>query len=361
MPRPAIPTNPASFEGLPALTPLSWLFRGAVAAARAFRTAPAPAFGRPRVISIGNLEVGGSGKTPLALWLCDRATREGKPVAYVSRGFGGAAARGPLVTVVPAEGVAPASFAGLRVVARGARELAAAVGDEGAVVAARAPRVHLVMARDKRRAVAVAAQLGAEIVVVDDGFQTFALARHVDVVLLDARRPLGNGYLLPAGRLREPPSAVERADVVVFNGAADRAAIEAARARVARWLDPRAPVYGLRRVIAWTAGTPAATGAVSEALLVAGLAKPGDFASTVEATGVRVVDRLVFRDHHRYTASDVAAIRARSAGRAIVTTEKDWVKLSVFEWGDGPVWVARLDVDLVGGDPSLSWMNGALG
>lgn len=354
-------TKPTSFEGATALVPVSWVYRGAVATVRAFRTAAPPVAAGPRVISIGNLEVGGSGKTPMALWLCERAMRAGKPVAYVSRGFGSTAERGPLVTVLPAQGTAPASFAGLRVVARSSRDLALAVGDEGAVVAARAARTPLVFARDKRRAVEVAGQLGAEIVVVDDGFQSFSLARHVDVLLLDARRPFGNGQLLPAGRLREPPSAIERAHVIVFNGAADAAAIDAATAQITRWLRPHTPVYGLRRVIAWSAATPAATGAVSDALLVAGLAKPADFERTVQERGVRVVDRLVFRDHHRYTAGDVATIRARAGGRDIVTTEKDWVKLARFDWGEVRVWVARLDVDLVGGDVSLPWLNGDLG
>jgi tetraacyldisaccharide 4'-kinase len=193
--------------------------------------------GLPRVVSVGNLEVGGSGKTPLALWLVERAAAAGRRVAYASRGFASAAEHGPLVTVVPAhDGAPPASLAGLRIVARSAPGLADAAGDEAAVVAARAPAVPLVLARDKRRAVDVAGHLGAEIVVVDDAFQSFALARHVDVLLLDSLHPLANGRVLPAGRLREAPSAIGRADIVVFNGAGSTADIDASKARVARWL-----------------------------------------------------------------------------------------------------------------------------
>jgi tetraacyldisaccharide 4'-kinase len=347
---PVASAHSTTWEGVPALLPLSWVYRGGVALVRALRGPARAQDSGPRVVAIGNLEVGGSGKTPLALWLLERWAREGKRAAYVSRGFGSAAGKGPLVTVVTRADAAPASFAGLRVVFRGAHDLAAAIGDEAAMIARRAPSAALVMSRDKRRAVRVAGELGAEVVVVDDAFQSFALARHVDVLLLDARRPLANGNVLPAGRLREPPSAIARADVVVFNGASDAGALEAAQARVARWMHAGQRVYGLRRVVRLVAATPAARGSVSSALVVSGLARPDAFRESVEAAGVRAGDVLVFRDHHRYTGADAAAIQARARGGAVVTTEKDWVKLERFDWGETPVWVARLAVELVGGD-----------
>ncbi|HEU4929949.1 MAG TPA: tetraacyldisaccharide 4'-kinase, partial [Candidatus Krumholzibacteria bacterium] len=212
-------------DGVAFLQPLSWVYRGGVAIARA-RRAGKPARARPRVVSVGNLTVGGSGKTPLALLLVERALAAGGSVAYASRGFAGAAERGPSVTWVPSEkAAAPVTFAGLRVVSRRAGDLAERVGDEAAMVAARVPRADVLVARDKRRAIEAAAAMALDLVVVDDAFQSFALARHIDVVMLDARRPIGNGRLLPAGPLREPPSALARADVLVFNGAADLAAI----------------------------------------------------------------------------------------------------------------------------------------
>ncbi|HXV13763.1 MAG TPA: tetraacyldisaccharide 4'-kinase [Candidatus Krumholzibacteria bacterium] len=344
-----ISSNRSTWEGVPALTPLSWVYRGGVAAARALRRPAGAGDSTPRVVAIGNLEVGGSGKTPLALWLLERWARAGKRAAYVSRGFGSAAGTGPLVTVVPAANAAPASFAGLRLVFRDGPDLAASIGDEAAMVARRATAIPLVIARDKRRAVEVASAMGAEVVVVDDAFQSFALARHLDLLLLDARRPLASGRVLPAGRLREPPSAIARADVVVFNGAADAAAIEGATARVARWIHARQRVYGLRRVVRLVAATPSAKEPVSRAVVVSGIARPDDLRDAIEALGVHVADAIAFRDHHRYTEADVGVIRERARGGAIVTTEKDWVKLERFEWGETPVWVARLDVELVGG------------
>jgi tetraacyldisaccharide 4'-kinase len=352
--------NTLAWDGIPALTPLSWVYRGGVSIVRALRTPGRPVASTPRVVSVGNLEVGGSGKTPLCLLLLERALRAGKRVAYASRGFGSAAERGPLVTVVLAEGAPPpVSFAGLRLVARHHHDLANAIGDEAAMVARRLPAATLVFAGDKRRAAAAAARLHAELVVVDDAFQSFALARHLDVVLLDARRPLANGHVLPAGRLREAPSAIARADVVVFNGASDARAIEEARAHLARRLRPRQHVFGLRRTLSLVPSTAVAAGAPTDAVLVSGIARPDDFRSSVAAAGVRVADAIVFRDHHRYSIDDALAIRTRARGRGIVTTEKDWVKLERYDWGETPVWVARLDVALVGaGADDASWLLG---
>lgn len=346
-------------DGMPILAPLSWVYRAGVATARAARTARPPAPGPPRVVAVGNLEVGGSGKTPLALWLVERVAAMGKGVAYVSRGFASAAEHGPLVTVVSGNDSAPpAGLAGLRLVARSAPGLVAAAGDEAAVVAERAPGVPLVLARDKRRAVEVAARFGAEVVVVDDAFQSFALARHVDVLLLDAERPLANGRVLPAGRLREAPSAIKRANVVVFNRAENEDAVEASTARVAPWLRDDAKVYGLRRRVVLVASTRGAIGLPAAALFVAAIAKPEEFVRSVEATGVLVEGLVAYRDHHRYADADARAIRARAPGGALVTTEKDWTKLRRFDWGDTGVWIARLEVELVGRNAVDAWLLG---
>jgi len=342
-------------DGVAILHPLSWLYRGGVALARA-RRAGKPARARPRVVSVGNLTVGGSGKTPLALLLVERALAAGVKVAYASRGFAGAAERGAHVTWVPGENTgAPPTFAGLRVIARHSGDLAARVGDEAAMVAQRAPGADLLVARDKRRAIDAAAAMALDIVVVDDAFQSFVLARHVDVVMLDARSPLGNRRLLPAGPLREPPSALGRADVLVFNGAADMALVEDARQRVAAYLRAGQRVYGLRRSITLVPMTPVAHERPLEALLVAGIARPKDFEASVAGVGA-TTEMLAFRDHHRYNERDARRICEQAGTRAIVTTEKDWVKLSGFDWGDRAVWVARLDVDLVGENDVDAWL-----
>jgi len=343
-------------DGIAALLPASWMYRGGVAVVRALRTPAKPASAVPRVVSVGNLTVGGSGKTPLALWLVERALRAGKSAAYASRGFAGAGERGPWVSWIPAAGAsAPSSFAGVRVVARDA-DIARTVGDEAALVALRAPRASVLVARDKRRAVQVASRLGVDVVVVDDALQSFALPRHIDLILLDARRPFGNGRLLPAGPLREPPSALARADVVVFNGASDADSIARARESVSLWLRAGQRVYGLRREVALVPVTRPASETLRDAVLVAGIARPEDFRAAIEAAGVGASETMEFRDHYRYDDADVRRIHARAGGRPIITTEKDWVKLSRFDWGDRAVWMARLDVDLVGHDDVDAWL-----
>ena len=351
----------AVWDGIPALAPLAWTYRAGVSVARALRAPGRPVTSTPRVVSVGNLEVGGSGKTPLCLLLLEHALRAGKRVAYASRGFASAAERGPAGDRRPRRRCvgASASFAGLRLLTR-IEVLPEAIGDEGALVARRVPAATLVFARDKRRAVEVAARVQADVVVVDDAFQSFALARHVDVLLLDARRPLANGRVLPAGRLREAPGALARADVIVFNGASDARAIEEARKRVARWLRPQQRIFGLRRTLTLAPSTPGAVGAgvPKDVVLASGIARPDDFRASVEGTGVRVTDAVLFRDHHRYTSDDVRVLRTQAGGRGLVTTEKDWVKLERFDWGNTAVWVARLDVALVGADDETARLFG---
>src|SRR5262249_40249812 len=154
----------------------------------------------------------------------------------------GATISGSVVTCVLPPEMTPPSLAGMRVLSRGHPDLAREIGDEGALVVERAPGVAALFCHDKRRAVHTAAELGVGRVILDDAFQSWRVARHVDIVLLDAARPLDGGHLLPAGRLREKPGALARAEAIVFNGAADADAIAAGRARIERWIRPGLPL-----------------------------------------------------------------------------------------------------------------------
>jgi tetraacyldisaccharide 4'-kinase len=335
-----------------ALLPLSWAYAAGVAVDRALRTVPrAPGASRPRVVSIGNLETGGSGKTPLAIWWLARAAEDGARVAYVSRGYGARAVGAHTVTGVLPGDVLPVDAAGWRVLARSHPELAREIGDEGALVVERAPGAAALFCADKRRAVAAAAALGVDVVVLDDGFQSWRVARNTDVVMLDAARPLDGGALLPAGTLREAPSALRRADAVVFNGASSEDALQNARARVARWLRDGIPVAGMARSLSFAAVGAGAQASPWRLVAVSAIARPEAFARSLADAGVVVAAHLMFRDHHRYDAKDVARIAARAAREdaEVVTTEKDWVKLRGLEL-PARVWVARLEVALIG-DP----------
>jgi tetraacyldisaccharide 4'-kinase len=229
-----------------------------------------------------------------------------------------------------------------------ASALARAMGDEAALVAERVPEAVVVVGPAKQRAVRMAVDAGAEVVVVDDAFQSWALARDLDVVLLDAVRPIGAGRLLPAGTLRERPAALCRADVVVFNGVDSLDQLAELSRQVKRWLRDDARVLGLRRVLDM-GNTSALDGPV---FVVAGIARPERLVADIAARGIGVCGVRRVSDHHRYQPDDVRAIEqaaAASGAAAVVTTEKDWVKLRDFDWRM-PVVVARLRVELLGGE-----------
>jgi tetraacyldisaccharide 4'-kinase len=187
--------------------------------------------------------------------------------------------------------------------------------------------------------------LGADLILLDDGFQHLRLARDVDLVLLDARDPFGGENFPPRGRLREPLSALARADAFLLTHAAPDRPSPSALATLARW-NPRAPVFHgrLSALGLWDEkGSPLPPERVAgeRSIAVCGVASPTSFAASVEELGISPRETLVFRDHQRYRGRHLAAIR-RAAERAkaswVLTTEKDAAKLA----GRLPVALASL-------------------
>jgi tetraacyldisaccharide 4'-kinase len=338
-----------------ALAPLGWLYGAASAGVRAARTlSAAPPPEGCTVISVGNLEAGGSGKTPLAIHLLERAAELGRRPAYASRAWGGRAGRFPGVTLVPPAGEPPPTPpGGARVLSRDVADAAEELGDEAAVVALRAPGAGLALGADKKRAVALAADgFAAGVVVLDDAFQSWTVGRHVDVVLLDAAAPLGDGRLLPAGRLREEPNALARADAVVFNGAHSPAAVARLAPAVAHLCAEGVAFGGLARAVTLTDGRGStAAGIEGRVACACGLARPEAFERAVGEAGAEVALAVRYDDHYRYRPADLAELlREADAARVerIVTTEKDWVKLAALAAPRRRFVVARLEVELVG-------------
>lgn len=251
---------------------------------RTAREAPIP------VLSVGNVSVGGTGKTPFAAWLAERLAEEGVTPAIVLRGYG---------------------------------------DDESHLHARWNPDVPVHVARRRLDAVTAAAAGGADVAILDDGFQHRELARDADVVLLAAEDPLPP-RLLPLGPYREPLEALRRAHLVVVTrrtaseGQAlaleDR--IRAAVPGTPRIGRIRLEPGGWRTVDGEVADEPA--GAV---LAVAGVARPRSFGDVLEPILGERPDVMDFPDHHDFTAADVDAILAAAGDRTIVTTEKDAVKL----------------------------------
>jgi tetraacyldisaccharide 4'-kinase len=314
-----------------------WLFdRGLLAAA----TVGAP------VLSIGNLVVGGAGKTPVTVAIARRLAGRGRTVAILSRGYG-------------------ASRRDARVVAdgHGLRLSAGEGGDEPVLMARRLPGVRVLCGPSRvelaRRAVET---LGADALVLDDGLQHRRLARDLDVVVLDAAHPVGNGLLLPAGPNREPPTALGRAGLLWLSRVdqADPASLERWRALARRETgreaveSRHAPVDLLDGTLTRSLGLPRLRGL--PVLLLSGLARPGAFRRTVEELGARVVGERRHPDHHRFGAADLEAAfsAAQAAGAAlVVTTEKDAVRLDAARAGDPRLAVLTIEVELLAGAAAL--------
>jgi tetraacyldisaccharide 4'-kinase len=259
-----------------------------------------------RVISVGNLSLGGTGKTPAVLWLAEALAARGLRVAIVARGYGkqrrgvvvvGAGA-GPLVA--PADG-----------------------GDEAVMLARRFAGPVVTGERRVAAAALACARFAPDAIVLDDGFQHRALARDADLVLV-AGDPAAD-RLLPAGRLRERAAGLVRAQAVLAldDGARGWPGVPLFRGRVR----PRALVAATPA--GWTE-EPLALVAERDVVAVTGIARPERFVDALTRAGARVRRVLRYPDHHRYGAGDAAAIAAAAGGRLTVTTEKDLVKLAAF-------------------------------
>ena len=238
-----------------AMRPASFLYDGvsrAVRAARSRRQRPLEC--GAAVISVGNIEVGGNGKTPFVIHLVNGLVGRGYRPLAASRGYRSAAESLGAVTVVASRsiGVKGRVTAAVRVLQSDGPGLAEAVGDEGAMVAARASGVPLAFSGDRRRAIEVGCALFEPThVVLDDGFQTWGVERDLDIVLLDAKHPLGSGRVLPAGSLRERPGALVRADVIGFNGIEREDELASLADWVQKVVGRRMPVFGIRRSLSF--------------------------------------------------------------------------------------------------------------
>lgn len=300
-----------------------------------------------KVISVGGLTVGGAGKTPVVIHLARRLAVEGNAPAVLSRGYG---------RDRPAESVMVSDGKGKLAEVR-------ASGDEPALIARSCPAVPVLVGPDR----AILAHLaigtcGARTLILDDGFQHLRLARDLDVVVLDASNPFGNGNLMPRGPLREPKGALANAGLVWLSKADQASAteVEALRAEVRRFT--QAPIVEAGyRVVDVLDGAGASLGpkalAGKKVLMMAGLARPGSFRKTLEAMGAAVGDEWLLPDHGWPRPEDVETaklVAQREGLDAVALTEKDAVRLPDSSRG-GPLAVVKIEVELRGdGEATLA-------
>ncbi len=281
-------------RGALALVPLSYLYRGVMAIRRRwFRFAPQRSIGVP-VIVVGNVTVGGTGKTPMVLWLVDRLKGAGWQPGIASRGYGGSAGRGPLAARADSD--------------------PAVVGDEPTLLARRA-RVPVMVGADRVLAASALVDIGVDVVVCDDGLQHLRLARDVEIAVVDGQRGLGNGRCLPAGPLREPATRLDTVDAVVVNGGVARRPGNL-RMRLAPSGVLRVDGSDERRLEEFAGQTVNA---------VAGIGNPQRFFAQLREAGIDVIEHPL-PDHAVIEPSDIDF----GDGRAVLMTEKDAVKCAAF-------------------------------
>jgi tetraacyldisaccharide 4'-kinase len=332
---------------LGSLWPAEVVFRAAAAARGALYDAGILAATRASVpvVSVGNLAVAGAGKTPAVLAVAGRLLAAGRRPAVLSRGYG-------------------ASRTDDRVVSDGERVLldAAEGGDEPVLLARRLPGLRVLCGADRGSLAGKAVALGADLLLLDDGFQHRRLRRDLDVVVLDAENPWGNGHCLPRGPNREPPSALGRAGLV-WLAHVDRASPEALEGlrRLAVRETGGAPVESRHAPLDLVDGrlehpAPLADLSGRRVGLLTGVARPGSVRRTVEGLGAQVVREFAFPDHHPFTQEQVQGAleeTSRAGGSFLVTTEKDAVRLPTGPAADGRLRVLRVDAEILAGSREL--------
>ncbi len=294
------------------------------------------------VISVGNLTVGGTGKTPVVDYLVRQFVDAGINVAVVSRGYGGSYTEDFRRVLTGADGE-PSS--------------ASVVGDEPFLLALKNPTAAVYVARKRRFGVSAAEAEGAECIILDDAFQHLGVARDLDVVLLDAKRPFGNGSLLPAGPLRETRNALQRAGVLILT--------RAERIQTLPFTIDKPLAFCVHRIAdkVTTLGGEVAILAQLQSqsgVAFAGIAYPERFFESLCTSGLDLHASIAFADHCDYNHNQISQLEAELVDADyLITTEKDAVKLSQAKFTK-KCYVTQLEVDFVDDAAFVKQINGVI-
>jgi len=290
------------------------------------------------VVSVGNLTVGGTGKTPCVAWIAQRLLKGGWKPGILTRGYG---RRSGAELVALAPGSQRAVDARL-------------IGDEPAVLARKLPGVPIVVCADRYRGGRLTEDgFGVDVHVLDDGFQHLALARNIDVVLLDVTQDFSMDALLPAGRLREPYSALKRAHLVVLTRVdlGDPAPLE----QLVGKINPQAKVFRstmrLAKLVDIASGSELSTESVRGKVITAfcGIGNPKAFFADLRKWGFLLGAETAFPDHHVYSAAELEGLARRArqeAAGAMFTTEKDALNLPPRWESEIPVCACAIEIEM---------------
>ncbi|MCX5800689.1 MAG: tetraacyldisaccharide 4'-kinase [Candidatus Eisenbacteria bacterium] len=269
------------------------------------------------VVSVGNMTVGGTGKTPTVAWVAEFLVRNGIRIAIVSHGYGGGGRFVLLRDQVPRA------------------DIAAMAGDEAVLLSHTLPGVPVASGRRKARVLLRAwRRLRPDVIVIDDGFQSISIRRDLDVVAVDATNPWGSGHLLPRGRLREKRENLSRADVVVLTRCNQCGDFSLLVEEIKTLTD--APIVKADHVVRGVRKLDTDAQAEPKVLAGAGvyafsaIANPASFERTLQDAGASLVGVRRFSDHHFFSAEDLAEVESEAVfarAKFLVTTEKDAMRL----------------------------------
>ena len=304
------------------------------------------------VVSVGNLTVGGTGKTPMAMWVAGKLLEYGKKPCVLSRGYRRKSQREFLLV---SDGTS---------VLAGHRE----AGDEPYLMATNCPGVVVAVGADRYELGRwVLSQTPIDCFILDDGFQHLGLDRDVNLLLVDSSNPAGIQALLPVGKLREPLGEARRASDIILTRVEDESMIadvlHPIQAAMGSAIDPITTRFTPKTLMGASESMPVSGVHRKRALLFSGIGNPEQFRRMVTAFGVQVVDELVFRDHEAYGPSRVAEIYRRierSRPDVVLTTEKDLIKVQSNWSVPTPLYAVILELEFLDGRSRLEKALSAL-
>jgi len=297
------------------------------------------------VISIGNITVGGTGKTPCVIWIAQMLQEQGWKPAVLSRGYG---SKNSLPVNIVSDGV--------KILHPGA-----IAGDEPLLIAQSLPGIPVITGPKRiltgKKAIN---NFGVNVLICDDAFQHRQIFRDINLVLLDSQAPLGNGHMLPRGSLREPITELRRADAFILTRTGEAAEAKTIAGKLAE--AGNIPVYSsTHKPVDAVKGDYSISLPLSElkgkkVCAFAGIAKPDSFKNAILAAGAQIMSFDIFPDHHRYNSKELENIRnnfLKSNADLLITTEKDGMRLQEFAYFLKDIYLLRIKLEIVPDEDSL--------